>query len=379
MNGTAPTDPTPATETTTFRLDAVAHDRHRVREIVESTGFFSPEEVDISGQLVDERLSKGPASGYEFVFAEIDGQPVGFACFGRIPATQQSFDLYWIAVRRDRQRRGVGRVLLDKTELLIHGTAAPESTSTHPAANSTPRPGPSTKRWDTDKRPFCRNFFAPGDDKVIFVKVPPSRKTRPPESCRIRAARDASGTVVLARVDGRASARVRQAPGRCSGIEQRGQSCELCLRKNYSARGGLRLRIIGGLPPSDLAMATIDRVSPEFLLPPYSSGTRFATRRRSLASEKARCVRVLRERLPPMRLTFANKVSLSVGWRDRVGGAQQRGSTAVILARQRPHGANGRRKTCRPFGRPRNWRSLCWSSGASSLRTCSTAAIASGS
>jgi len=41
-----------------------------VRGIVESSGFFSAEEVEIAVQLVQERLTKGIQSGYHFLFAE---------------------------------------------------------------------------------------------------------------------------------------------------------------------------------------------------------------------------------------------------------------------------------------------------------------------
>ena len=46
----------------------------------------------------DERLEKGAASGYEFVIAEDDSSMVGYACFGEIPCTVGSYDLYWIVV-----------------------------------------------------------------------------------------------------------------------------------------------------------------------------------------------------------------------------------------------------------------------------------------
>src|SRR5690606_23231338 len=49
-----------------FRTEVNPGDRRRVREIVESTGFFTPAEVDVAVELVDERLSKADASGYFF-------------------------------------------------------------------------------------------------------------------------------------------------------------------------------------------------------------------------------------------------------------------------------------------------------------------------
>jgi len=65
---------------------------------VASTGFFNAAEVGIAGELVTERLTKGLRSGYHFVLAERGSRLVGYACYGPIDGTQDSFDLYWIAV-----------------------------------------------------------------------------------------------------------------------------------------------------------------------------------------------------------------------------------------------------------------------------------------
>jgi GNAT superfamily N-acetyltransferase len=173
INGTRTTQTAATPETLTFRFDPVPDDRDRVREIVESSGFFSLEEVEVAVELVDERLAKGPASGYEFVFAEIDGRTAGYTCYGPIAATQGSFDLYWIAVHRDRQGRGVGRALIEQTErLVLRQSGARIYVDTSGRAQYAP-----TRAFyeALGYRPeaVLRDFFAPGDDKVIFVKVLP--------------------------------------------------------------------------------------------------------------------------------------------------------------------------------------------------------------
>ena len=91
------------TEELVFRTSVNDTDIENVREIVSSTGFFSDEEVIIAAELVEERLTKGESSGYFFLFIEIDGKTIGYSCFGPIPATKLSYDLYWIAVHNDYQ------------------------------------------------------------------------------------------------------------------------------------------------------------------------------------------------------------------------------------------------------------------------------------
>jgi len=99
-----------------LRNELQPQDVERVRRLVEITGFFSHAEVDVAAELVTERLAKGAESGYEFIMAENYGRLAGYVCFGPIPATAFSYDLYWIAVPPDFQRRGLGRRLLKEAE-----------------------------------------------------------------------------------------------------------------------------------------------------------------------------------------------------------------------------------------------------------------------
>ena len=95
-------------------------DSGAVAELVASTGFFSPDEQSIAVELVDETLDRGDASGYHFLFADADdGSLSGYTCFGPIPATTESFDLYWIAVSPRAQRQGLGSALLRESEAAI--------------------------------------------------------------------------------------------------------------------------------------------------------------------------------------------------------------------------------------------------------------------
>jgi ribosomal protein S18 acetylase RimI-like enzyme len=154
-----------------FRYEPVAEDRQRVREIVESTGFFSPAEVDVAVELVDERLAKGEASGYYFVFAEFDGRTVGYSCYGPIPATAASYDLYWIAVDRDCQGRNYGRILLEESERLIRAAGGRRvyiDTSSRPQYQPTRA---FYEHFHFRREVVLEDFYAPGDGKAIYVKV----------------------------------------------------------------------------------------------------------------------------------------------------------------------------------------------------------------
>ena len=153
-----------------FRYDVRPDDRESVRRLVESTGVFSPVEADVAVELVDERLAKGPQSDYQFVFAEQQGRTVGYTCYGPIALTAASFDLYWIAVDKSLHGRKIGRLLLEKTEELIRHAGGRqvyiETSNRHHYA--------ATRgfylRCGYRQEALLKDFYAPGDDKVIYVK-----------------------------------------------------------------------------------------------------------------------------------------------------------------------------------------------------------------
>jgi len=154
-----------------FRYQVEPADCQRVREIVESTGFFNPAEVAVAVELVEERLAKGPASGYRFVFAYCDGVAHGYACYGPIAGTLHSYDIYWIAVHQTFRRRGLGAVLLAHAEQCIRregGQRAYVETSSREQYVPTRR---FYERHGYAREAQLKDFYAPGDDKVIYVKV----------------------------------------------------------------------------------------------------------------------------------------------------------------------------------------------------------------
>lgn len=155
----------------TFRSTVFPQDRESVRLIVESSGFFYPAEVLIAVELVNERLEKGDASGYHFLFAEIEGQTVGYACYGPIPGTKASWDLYWIAVHQEVQGKGVGKTLLRECEAAVRRAGGARLyIETSGRELYAPTRGFYLANgciWEAT----LKDFYAPGDDKCIFVKV----------------------------------------------------------------------------------------------------------------------------------------------------------------------------------------------------------------
>lgn len=120
-----------------FRKSANSGDVESVAKLVRSTKVFNAAEIDIAKELVAEHLRFGAAaSGYHFLFADGPDGLDGYVCFGPIPATDARFELYWIAVRPDTCRKGLGRVLQGAAEEAARSLGAKyliAETSTTPA------------------------------------------------------------------------------------------------------------------------------------------------------------------------------------------------------------------------------------------------------
>lgn len=142
-----------------------------VRRLAESTGVFRPDEVDIAVELVQERLQRGVASGYHFVFAEVDEEPVGYACYGPIGCTLGSYDLYWIVVAKERQGGGVGRGLIETVEQAVRSAGGRRLyIETSNRADYAPT-REFYRRCGYCVEATLADFYSRGDDKVVLVKV----------------------------------------------------------------------------------------------------------------------------------------------------------------------------------------------------------------
>lgn len=155
----------------TFRYDVSPSDVETVREIVGSTGFFNPTELEIAVELVEERLELGDASGYFFVFAEQAGQVQGYTSYGPIAGTAGSFDLYWIAIHRSQQGQRLGRLVMEETERRIRASGGRR---VYAETSGRPQYEPTRvfyERLGFSREAHLKDFYAPGDDKVFYVKV----------------------------------------------------------------------------------------------------------------------------------------------------------------------------------------------------------------
>ena len=154
-----------------YRQQIMAADPHAISRIVQSSGFFSTEEIALARELAEEKLDQGNASSYQFLFAEDENSVLGYTCFGLIPATSGSYDLYWIAVDEQFRSQGLGKELMQKTEDVIRGIGG---RLIYVETSSRDQYKPTHSFYEScgyQKEAFLKDFYAFGDSKIIYVKT----------------------------------------------------------------------------------------------------------------------------------------------------------------------------------------------------------------
>lgn len=145
-------------------------DRPAVEVLVRSVELFSATEKDVAMDVMDAYLAE-PGRDYHALGAFLPtGLLVGYACFGPTACTNGTWDLYWIAAAVETRRQGVGTILVQEVERTVverNGRMLVIETSSRAAYTPT--------RAFYERRGYSAvarvpNFYAPGDDRVIFVR-----------------------------------------------------------------------------------------------------------------------------------------------------------------------------------------------------------------
>jgi ribosomal protein S18 acetylase RimI-like enzyme len=150
-------------------------DRQVVLSFLSDTGFFRPDEIDIAREVLDAALAEGPKGHYQSFVAEVDGETVGWVCYGPTPCTMGTYDIYWIGVSPLWQGQGVGRTLTAFAEQAIRdqgGRLFVVETSGRESYTSTRR---FYEALGYEQAASIPDFYGPGDPRVIFIKAAKSQ------------------------------------------------------------------------------------------------------------------------------------------------------------------------------------------------------------
>jgi ribosomal protein S18 acetylase RimI-like enzyme len=154
-------------------------DRAQLIDILSQGAGFRSTEVACAIELLDAALApaadrEDPEDGYEARVAVDDDAPdqvLGYACFGKTPMTEATYDLYWLVVGAAARGRGIGGQLMTGVEDELRqrggGIIRVETSSLE---------GQGGARRFYEKTGFrlagaIPDFYRKGDDLLVFAKV----------------------------------------------------------------------------------------------------------------------------------------------------------------------------------------------------------------
>lgn len=154
-----------------YRYRLKKSDKKQINEILLATGFFYDHEIQVALDIVEITLTRGEdSSGYHFVIAENGNKMLGFCCYGAAPCTVASYDIYWFAVRKNLMNKGLGSKILSQAEAFIREKGG-KNIWIETSSRSTYDP---TRSFYIKRNYLVQaelpDFYAPGDNKVIFLK-----------------------------------------------------------------------------------------------------------------------------------------------------------------------------------------------------------------
>ena len=139
-------------------------------------GLFREDEIPVALEVLDEAIRSGAQpESYVACGAEMDGRLVGWICWGPTPCTLGTYDLYWMAVDPTLQRSGIGTALIAEMERRLAGQARLIVVETAGRTDYE-----ATRRFYEARGYYAvatiPDFYAPGDDQVVYVKEVRSTK-----------------------------------------------------------------------------------------------------------------------------------------------------------------------------------------------------------
>jgi len=157
----------------------ILHYRHQIQpsdpsaisRIVQSSGFFSTEEIALARELAEEKLAHGNDCSYQFLLAEDKDIVLGYTCYGLIPATCGSYDLYWIAVDEQYRSQGFGKVLMKETEHIISDIGGRRIYVETSSRNQYKPTHGFYESCGYKKEALLKDFYAEGDSKIIYARA----------------------------------------------------------------------------------------------------------------------------------------------------------------------------------------------------------------
>jgi ribosomal protein S18 acetylase RimI-like enzyme len=146
-------------------------DKNKIFNILQTTKAFSKIEIRVALEVFDDAFKLKNGEDYA-LFCAVDGAGniAGYICFGPIPMTDSSYDLYWIAVDPIYEKKGIGSELIHLAEAAIAQRGGQqifiETSSTAPYEKARS----FYIKHGYEIASILEDFYRMGDNKLTFVK-----------------------------------------------------------------------------------------------------------------------------------------------------------------------------------------------------------------
>jgi len=148
----------------------ISCDREKLLNILQKTENFNEEEIKIALELIDICLTNENQKDYE-VFVDCENEEIrGYICFGPRPLTEQTYDLYWIAVNPVSQSKGIGTGLVEFMENLLKKKNARLVLIETSGKDSYEKERRFYEKISYSKLAEIKDFYSLGDSLIVYGK-----------------------------------------------------------------------------------------------------------------------------------------------------------------------------------------------------------------
>jgi len=149
----------------------VREDKLPLKEILEATGVFRKEEIDVALELMEIVIEEVGQQDYVMAVSTDEAQVVrGYYCVGPTPMTETSFDLYWIAVDPRQYGSGASRELMEHCESFVRSKGGKKIIAETSSQSSYDRTRTFYQRRGYCEEARIKDYYSSGDDLIIYTK-----------------------------------------------------------------------------------------------------------------------------------------------------------------------------------------------------------------
>jgi len=147
-----------------------AEDKSDLMRVLRNTPEFTPMEVDLAEEVIDDYLEDSEASGFFILIADLEPGIGGYVVYGTVPITDNVWELYWFAVDGNIRGQGIGRKLWEAAENNMWEAGARLLVLETSSKSEYDRTNLFYERAGYKVVGLIKDFYVIGDDQITYEK-----------------------------------------------------------------------------------------------------------------------------------------------------------------------------------------------------------------